>query len=123
MKPFELEAALAGKKVVRGDGVEVKVTRLALTTPMGSSLISQTEGSGRGLMFHNIDGTATLSYDYGLFMAGEDQTVYINLWDSPSFHYTKHNSLAEAKKATGATYTGRRYKKLNAEPIVIIQKD
>lgn len=122
MKPFVLADALAGKPVVNKIGDAVSVTKLAAVTNCGMALISQ-DPEGKILAYHRADGTAeygSLGGGFNLFMKSTEKTIFINLWDSPSFHYTMHQSAGEATAASGQTYTGRRFKKLNSVPIAIV---
>lgn len=83
MKPFNLEQALAGKKVVNGRGDEVAITKLAITSPDKMSLISQRAESGDLLAYHYLDGRSDggrLS-DYTLYMALEKKEAWVNLYN------------------------------------------
>lgn len=123
MKPFDLEAALKGAPVVTKRGQKViNIAYLPLAVFYGR-VVAVLDG---------ISGNNVLSYDesghvgsglYDLFMETKTRTYYVNLWDSPSFHYTKYDSLEAAKQDTRGLAPDRRssqkHKKLNPEPIEI----
>lgn len=116
-KPFNLEAALRGEPVFHVirrrfvDNLAKVGNRVAFTIP----------GDGDAVYQVTFDGTSTHEYDAGipiLIMKARTKTVYANIWDSPSFHYTLYDSRDKALSATGlAAHSLRTYQKLNSEPI------
>jgi len=96
MKPFNLEEALAGKPIVDGRGNKVLFTKLSVPKPNGSVGISQLP-SGNYQADHFSDGRSTGGYpEFTLFMVPTSKTYWVNLFESPSTHYSKHDTEAQA---------------------------
>lgn len=116
MKPFNLEEALAGKPVIHSR-TETPIHNL---TRIGDVLAFQVIGYGQSIFTSDLSGRNVYDHQELLGMASQEKTVYVNLWQSPSFHYTVYSSLEEAKASKGASYTGCTYSKLNKEPIALV---
>lgn len=127
MKPFDLQAALAGAPVVTKTGIKV----LAIAhLPQASLSFMRVYAVLEGLHGNNVQ-----SYDesghvgsghFDLFMAPKRKTLYINIWKSPSFHYSTYETLEAAKTAVStrsANKTPSHYERLNPEPIEIIVEE
>jgi hypothetical protein len=107
MKPFDLGAALAGKKVVTRDGRTVtQVTKFDI-----SNRFSVRAVIGGTIFSFTSAGEFVIGGDEGLdlFMASETKTVWVNLY--PSYHgqqvprYFEHTSQSSADLAnTSASY-------------------
>lgn len=85
MKPFNLERALAGDKVINGMGIEVVITKLAKPDFAGSILLSQSVATGTVQAYHFLDGKTSLDSrfsGYALFMAPTEVTKWVNLYAS-----------------------------------------
>lgn len=123
MKAFDLQKALAGAPVVTKRGI--RVLRVAhLPEAVGyTRVIAVLEGvSGNNVQAYNEEGHVG-SGTFDLFMAPVEKTLWFNLYDSPSFHYTKHDSEQEANQAQGTTYTGKRFNKINSAPIPVVVEE
>lgn len=123
MKPFNLAAALAGALVVNRDGYPRIISKMSLITPRGGVICSQ-NSDGLAVSFNRYDGSCIgLPPENDLFLATKTRTVYVNLWDSPSPHYTKYDTLDAAQRdALGlhAASSGHRlFKTLIPNPIAI----
>lgn len=121
MKSFDLEAALRGEPVVDNHGKDVLVTKLAI--PDKSAFLVAQYTNGDIVSSFQKNGVSTWMVNTWLMMKTTQRTYYINLWDSPSFHYTKYDSLEAAKQDTrGLAHNNksqRVHRKLNPEPIEI----
>jgi hypothetical protein len=95
MKPFNFEEACAGKPVVDRQGEPVVFTKFRLATPQGHVGMSQNI-RGTHLAAHKIDGKASYGTAYDIFMASTVETRYVNLYESPSTHYSMHPNEAAA---------------------------
>jgi len=95
MKPFNFEEACAGKPVVDRNGKPVVITKFAIPTPT-AVFISQNPVTGNHLANHDLEGKAKFNPAYDLFMASTEVTKYVNLYESPSTHYSAHPDEAAA---------------------------
>ncbi len=119
-KPFDLEAALRGEAVYHvGRGVHVEnVTRV------GNRVAFTIPNDGDSIYNCLLNGNNTnWPKDLVLTMKPKTRTIYVNIWDSPSFHYTKYPTLEAAKQdmrgVSANSKSHLRHKKLNPEPFVI----
>lgn len=116
LSPFNLEAALRGEPVWHVD----RKLYIDNVTRVGNRVAFTIAEDGDTIYSATSDGRKTGDYDnVVLAMRRKSTTVYINIWDSPSFHYTKYGTEEAARTASGCTYSGRRHRKLNADPIKI----
>lgn len=117
MKPFNLEAALRGEPVwhIAQHSPITDISRLK------NKVVYQIKATGDSVFSCLLDGThSTESGLPVLAMAPKTRTLYANLWDSPSFHYTTYESrLAAMESSRVSPNSHKAYKKLNPEPIAI----
>ena len=116
MKKFDLTAAINGSPVVTRDGREVTQIRRMDAVSDGYSVI----GGWKNKYLYRIR-QVSFSYDSptDIFMAPTRKTIFVNIYYSPSFHYSKHDSEQEAINTTRST-PGHVYKKLNNLPIPLV---
>jgi hypothetical protein len=110
VKPFDLEAAKRGEKLVTRDGREVTEFKYFETEATDSPCCAIIGGAA---MWLHTDGTATGEAErtkpYDLFMAPKKRTVYTNLYAvankagdrSPGWHAVWHNTEEAARKCAG----------------------
>ncbi len=121
MKVFDLVAALRGEPVwhtnrkLHVENLTQVGNRVAYTIPEDGDTVYN--------CLLNGNGTGSFENQAMLVMKPKTHTVYANLWNSPSFHYTTHPTEQDARDAKGTTYSGRNYAKLNPEPIAITIED
>jgi hypothetical protein len=120
MKPFNLEAALRGEPVwhvnrkLHVENLTQVGVRVAYTIPEDGDMVYS--------CLLNGNGTGCFENEAMLAMKPKTHTFYINIWNSPSKHYTLHNTLEAAQRDVGLSSQSKsfyRHKKLNLEPIAI----
>lgn len=120
MKPFAIENALQGDPVyhrlrkLHVENIVVVGNRVAFTIP----------DDGDTIYSCLLNGNNPSSPDEPiLFMAHKNQTIYVNLWNSPSSHYTTYSTLEAAMRDTrgvvSASKSTHRHNKINPDPIAI----
>jgi len=114
-KPFAIESALRGEPVWH-TARKLYVKNLVR---VGNRVAFQLEPDEEAIYYTDLEGKYVTNGVPVLEMKSKEITYFINLWDSPSFHYTKHPTEEAARSSVGQTYSGRRYKKLNSEPIAV----
>lgn len=124
-KPFDLEAALRGEPVwhvsrkLHVENLTQVGTRVAYTIPEDGDTVYN--------CLLNGNGTGSFENQAMLVMKPKTRTVYVNIWESPSNHYTLHQTLELAQKDTKglSIYSGssKIHKRLNSEPIAITIED
>lgn len=104
MKPFDLEAAKAGKPLISRTGKPIERVFFPLPDSIGFRFVAQ--HSDGEIRFHNTDGTYDSSpCTHDLFMAPEKKTVWVNIYkDLPALIRacdSKEEADAEAKIESG----------------------
>ncbi len=102
LKPFDLEAALAGKPVANRREMEMFVTKFSVARGDGMVLLSQ-DKNGAVLAYPRADGTTgTDSEAYRLFMAPTERTLWVNLYGRFSGHSPDGHSATWYETETDA---------------------
>lgn len=118
VRVFNLKEALSGKPVWH-IGQDCWAENVTLVGDRVAFILSKFPMQ----VFHcDMDGKSNTGLTT-LAMEIPTKTLYVNIWDSPSFHYTRYKTLEEAQQDTrGLSHESKsslRHKKLNPEPIKI----
>jgi hypothetical protein len=101
MKPFDLEAAKAGKPIVTRDGRKARLLAHVPEARQGYRVVAFIAGDDSAGAFYE-DGTYIQSEECrsDLFMDGESRTVYVNVF--PGGHADWFDTEAEARAGLNA---------------------
>jgi hypothetical protein len=120
MNPFDLVAALRGEPVYHVqrnlfvENVTKVGNRVAFTIPDDGDTIYTCSVEGKR---YDTEGTV-------LMMHTKTKPLFINLWNSPSNHYTQYDTLIAAlvdkSGLADDSKSTRRHERLNKEPIEIM---
>lgn len=103
MKPFNLEAALAGDPVITRDGRDVKIAGYNLDAPYRNQIVGWV---GNEVYCWNFIGRYQgYETDTDIFMKPKKQIVWINLYPRSCYRY---NSEKEADINAGTTRIGNK---------------
>lgn len=104
LKPFDLEKALAGAKVVTRDGLDI-VRVIHIPEVEGLSLVAVHERGGATFHDANTGETSVVhgTAGYDLFLAPTTRTAWVNLYPNHSLGYFWFGSeeVADAHEGSG----------------------
>lgn len=113
MKPFDLEAAKAGKPLVMRNGeVVTYVAHIPTCQHANSRLLAVTKDGNLRFYYENGDFFTQQEHPFDLFMAPVKKTVWVNLYKTKLGKFVPHVHINEdyANRAAGSldTRVGKR---------------